>query len=150
MQIHLHGVAAGAAGLLLEAGSIPWHVTVPVRGAEHLLSDATVERVRAVESGRNSGMGRRFGPYHRVFYSVYTEQNQLDRGVKRDLNLKIFVPYKHLIWIAIWMILVQILDRLRCNNDWTMNNLLDFDSDSNPSRNPGHDSDRDPVNFCSV
>ena len=37
-------------------------------------------------------------------------------------GLRNFVLCKHSIWITIWIISIQILGILRCNNDWTMNN----------------------------
>ena len=44
-----------------------------------------------------------------------------------------FVLCKHSMWIAIWIILIQILGGLRCNNDWTMNKnemcFVEFDNE---------------------
>ena len=37
-------------------------------------------------------------------------------------GLRTFVPCKHSIWIAIRIIMIQILGWLLCSNDWTMNN----------------------------
>ena len=43
----------------------------------------------------------------------YTELNYPDR----DLDRQNFVPCKHSIWIVIYIILIQILGQLQCNNE---------------------------------
>ena len=52
-----------------------------------------------------------------LFYRVNTEQNYPDCDLDSNLDREIL-----LMWIAIKIILIQILGRLRCNNYWTMNN----------------------------
>ena len=56
----------------------------------------------------------------------FTKQNYPDRDLDCDLDQGI-VLCKHSIWIAIWIILIQILGWFRYNNDWTMNyNVMQF------------------------
>ena len=58
-----------------------------------------------------------------MLYTVYMKQNYPDHNLNPDLDLEICLVYKHLILI----ILIQILDRLQWNNDWTMkNNVMRF------------------------
>ena len=84
-----------------------------------------------------------------LWYPIYTEQNDLDRNLDQDLDPEI-LSCKHLIWIAIWINLIQILGGLQCNNDWTTNNnVMSFVvvyNDLDAERYP--DSDLDNFLLC--
>ena len=52
------------------------------------------------------------------------EQNNPDRNLDHNLDQEKFVWCKHSIWIMIWIILIQILGGLQCDNEWTINNIV--------------------------